>query len=120
MDKAIKELKKQLSDMDKVVSAQRNKITSFDPQINEIQEEINKIEDGVFVEFCVKHGLPNIRKFDENQLFPNHQTRQEKRCDIETQIHRINCFLKLQENMSIQSTYIEFISILNVDTFNCF
>ncbi|KAJ6221553.1 hypothetical protein RDWZM_000098 [Blomia tropicalis] len=81
-------------DITREIQANREKLTEFDPILNEVSErmskrevtikdlrqQMNTVEDAIFADFCVQLGVENIRQYEERQ---NQATQENERIRLQ-------------------------------------
>ncbi|MGH0163898.1 UNVERIFIED_CONTAM: hypothetical protein FKN15_046286 [Acipenser sinensis] len=68
-------LESELMNLESQLLMLKRNIDEKEAKTTEIQQEINKIEDVVFFDFCVEIGVGNIREYEEELRFETQKTR---------------------------------------------
>ncbi|XP_069619415.1 structural maintenance of chromosomes protein 1B isoform X2 [Ranitomeya imitator] len=81
-------LESEFSNMASQVTMEKEEIERRRIEIEEIQEQMNKVEDTVFRTFCEEIGVSNIRDYEEEYL-KQHQETDKKRLEFDNQKTRL-------------------------------
>ncbi|KAG9271969.1 structural maintenance of chromosomes protein 1B [Astyanax mexicanus] len=97
----------ELSNLESQIMMQTENVQVIESEMMAIQEQVNQMEDMVFLEFCAEIGVANIREYELDYLRQQEELEQ-KRLQFETQRTRLTAQLeyeqeqldKQQKNMS--------------------
>ena len=57
-------------------------------EIKQVRQQMNRLEDDIFIDFCSEIGVENIRQYEERDL-QEQESREQKRMEYENQKQRI-------------------------------
>ncbi|XP_073423765.1 structural maintenance of chromosomes protein 1B isoform X2 [Dendrobates tinctorius] len=81
-------LESEFSNMASQITMEKEELERRRIEIDELQEQMNKVEDKVFRSFCEEIGVSNIRDYEEEYL-KQHQETDKKRLELENQKTRL-------------------------------
>lgn len=70
-------------------------------QIKQIRDDMNRVEDSVFSDFCIVIGVPNIRHYEERELRAQ-QERARRRMEFDNLIHKLENQLECERSQDTE------------------
>ncbi|XP_053318684.1 structural maintenance of chromosomes protein 1B [Spea bombifrons] len=86
-------LESELANCESQLTMLREELDTRTVKIEDLQEQMNKVEDGVFREFCEEIGVSNIRQYEEEHVKQQQET-DKKRLEFENQKTRLGIQLE--------------------------
>ncbi|XP_069048117.1 structural maintenance of chromosomes protein 1B isoform X2 [Lepisosteus oculatus] len=81
-------LESELMNLEAEVAMLKGSVEEREARMSGIQEEMNAIEDAVFLDFCIEIGVANIREYEDEHIKQQQET-DKKRLQFETQKTRL-------------------------------
>ncbi|GFR78881.1 structural maintenance of chromosomes protein, partial [Elysia marginata] len=79
-------------------------IDAREVDIKQLRDEMNRVEDAVFKDFCAIIGVPNIRHYEERELRAQ-QDRARRRMEFENTIHKLDNQLECEKSQDTEGMY---------------
>ncbi|KAK3794036.1 hypothetical protein RRG08_028468 [Elysia crispata] len=76
-------------------------IDAREVDIKQLRDEMNRVEDAVFKDFCAIIGVPNIRHYEERELRAQ-QDRARRRMEFENTIHKLDNQLECEKSQDTE------------------
>ncbi|KAG9339097.1 hypothetical protein JZ751_024127 [Albula glossodonta] len=92
----ISKLESELTNLDSLIKMQKESVEMKDASMKEVQDEVNKLEDMLFKDFCAEIGVSNIREYEQEHL-KQQQEVDKKRLQFETQKTRLGTQLEYEQ-----------------------
>ncbi|KAI1888477.1 hypothetical protein AGOR_G00185550 [Albula goreensis] len=92
----VSKLESELTNLDSLIQMQKESVEMKDASMEEVQDEVNKLEDTVFKDFCAEIGVSNIREYEQEHL-KEQQEVDKKRLEFETQRTRLGTQLEYEQ-----------------------
>ncbi|KAK2880477.1 structural maintenance of chromosomes protein 1B [Channa argus] len=93
----ISRMESELANLDSQIQMQKESVEAKDAEIRTIQNQIEKMENVVFAEFCAEIGVSSIREYEQGHL--KEQTEiDKKRLEFESHRARLNVQLEYEQN----------------------
>ncbi|GFO15543.1 structural maintenance of chromosomes protein [Plakobranchus ocellatus] len=89
--------------MDSIPDQQKleRSIDAREVDIKQLRDEMNRVEDAVFKDFCAVIGVPNIRHYEERELRAQ-QDRARRRMEFENTIHKLDNQLECEKSQDTE------------------